>query len=250
MILTTIKDVYLALLIELNKQESPTILLEDFNYLYNKAKQNYINKRINISPIGQQVIDDLAEITVFGRALTVISINANTYPKQYKVDLPEDYLHLLRCNPEVTTQTVQEESCPTPVGNISYPITKPVTSKELSEIGNNYYLKPSFKLIYYGVNQVDRQYKLNLYCGNDTNKHISKVFVDYFRVPKTITLNEDDLYEVDDNSTILEFKPYVNQEILNELVSLVMENAIDPRLVTNKQVNQTIGLPQMLQAQQ
>jgi len=81
MILTTIKDVYLALLIELNKQESPTILLEDFNYLYNKAKQNYINKRINISPIGQQVIDDLAEITVFGRALTVISINANTYPK-------------------------------------------------------------------------------------------------------------------------------------------------------------------------
>jgi hypothetical protein len=84
---------------------------------------------------------------------------------------------------------------------------------------------------------------LNLYCGNDTNKHISKVFVDYFRVPKTITLTEDDLYEVDDNSMTLEFKPYVNQEILNELISLVMENVIDPRLVTNKQVNQTIGLP-------
>jgi len=66
---------------ETNKQESPTILLEDFNYLYNKAKQIYVNKRINISPIGQQVIDDLAEITVLGHVLTAINEDLDTYPK-------------------------------------------------------------------------------------------------------------------------------------------------------------------------
>ena len=250
MILTTIKDSYLALLIELNKQESPTILLEDFNYLYNKAIQVYANKRINISPIGQQVIDDLAELTVLGYALNNLSINNNTYPKQYNTNLPEDYFHILRCNPEVITNVIQNEICPDPIGKITFPITKPITSKALAEIGNNYYLKPSFKQIYYAINATDLQYKLNLYCGDDANKYINRVFIDYFRVPKTITLTEDDLYDSQDNSMTLEFKPYINQEILNELITLVMENILDPRLATNKQVNQSIGLPQIGQAQQ
>jgi hypothetical protein len=81
MILTTIKDVYIALLMELNKQEAPTILLEDFNYFWNKAIQSYINKRVNISPIGQQVLDDLAEITVLGYEISTIAAKTNTYPK-------------------------------------------------------------------------------------------------------------------------------------------------------------------------
>lgn len=248
MTLTTIKEVYVALLIELNKQESPTILLEDFNYLYSKAEQNYINKRINISPIGQQVIDDLGEITVLGHPITIITANNNTYPKQYICDLPEDYMHILRCNTEVTTIQLSLSTCPAPIGKITHPNTKHTTSKELAD-NNNYYLKPSFKQVYYQVNAENLQYKLNLYCGDDTTKQITKVFVDYFRVPKTITLTEDDLYEVIDNSMRLEFKPYINQEILNELVTLVMENFSDPRLVSNKQVNQTIGFPQSSQSQ-
>ena len=81
MILRTIKDVYLATLMELNKHEAPTILLEDFNYFFNKATLIYINKRINISPIGQQVLDDLAEITVLGYEISSTSIRTNTFPK-------------------------------------------------------------------------------------------------------------------------------------------------------------------------
>jgi len=97
--------------------------------------------------------------------------------------------------------------------------------------------------VYYATNANNKQYTLNLYCGEDVSKYVSKVFIDYFRVPKTITITEDDIYESVDNSMLLEFKPYINQEILNELLSLVLENFTDPRLGTNKQVNQSIGLP-------
>lgn len=47
----TAREVYEAMLIELNKVEAPSMLLEDFNYLFNKAIYQYINKRYNIYDI-------------------------------------------------------------------------------------------------------------------------------------------------------------------------------------------------------
>jgi hypothetical protein len=43
----------------LHKENAPNILLEDFNYLVNKAIYQYINKRYNIYDINQQTTDDL-----------------------------------------------------------------------------------------------------------------------------------------------------------------------------------------------
>lgn len=253
MILRTIKDVYLATLMELNKHEAPTILLEDFNYFFNKATLIYINKRINISPIGQQVLDDLAEITVLGYEISSTSIRTNTFPKQYTAILPEDYLHLLRCNPSVEIRPDKYNQLtvflPT-VRAVTFPTTQPINSSEIADIMNNYYLKPSFENIYYSLYQQNKQYKLDFYCGNDpanSIKFISKVYIDYFRVPTEIILTENDIYEQADNSQELEFKPYINQEILNQLLMLIFENITDPRLGTNSQVNQSIGLPQTLQ---
>jgi len=80
MLLRTIKDVYIALLSELNKHESPPMLIEDFNYFFNKAVQIYINKRINIASIGQQVIDDLSELLVIGYSISSLQKNDNIYP--------------------------------------------------------------------------------------------------------------------------------------------------------------------------
>nr|DAK03589.1 MAG TPA: hypothetical protein [Bacteriophage sp.] len=48
---------------------------------------------------------------------------------------------------------------------------------------------------------------------------------------------------VEDTSQVLEFPDYVCQEIINELVKLLLENASDPRLQTNLAVNQTIAMP-------
>jgi hypothetical protein len=55
----TAKEAYTYTLIEINKLEAPSLLLEDFNYLFNKAVQQYINKCYNRYEINQQTTDDL-----------------------------------------------------------------------------------------------------------------------------------------------------------------------------------------------
>lgn len=44
----TSRMVYEALLTEVNKVNAPALLLEDFNYFFNKAIGQYINKKYNI----------------------------------------------------------------------------------------------------------------------------------------------------------------------------------------------------------
>lgn len=55
----TEREFYQHSLIEINKLEAPSLLLEDFNYLANKAIQQYVNKVYNRYDINQQSTDDL-----------------------------------------------------------------------------------------------------------------------------------------------------------------------------------------------
>ena len=63
------------------------------------------------------------------------------------------------------------------------------------------------------------------------------------KTPQFIRLTQDQVDRVVDTSQVLEFPDYVCQEIVNELVMLLMENASDPRLQTNIPVNQSIANP-------
>lgn len=86
--------------------------------------------------------------------------------------------------------------------------------------------------------------RMEIRYGNDDSTFIlSKVYVDYLRSPQFIQLTQDQIDEVADNSQILEFPDYVCQEIVNETVKLLMENASDPRLQTNIPINQSIAIP-------
>lgn len=60
----TERDLYDAALIEINKLEAPSMLLEDYNYFINKAIQQYINKAYNRYEINQQATDDLSALKV------------------------------------------------------------------------------------------------------------------------------------------------------------------------------------------
>lgn len=63
------------------------------------------------------------------------------------------------------------------------------------------------------------------------------------KTPQFIRLTQDQVDRVVDTSQVLEFPDYVCQEIVNELVKLLMENASDPRIQTNIPINQTIATP-------
>lgn len=147
----------------------------------------------------------------------------------------------------------------------------------LSQIIHNYYLRPSYKNPYYYINNVNLQ---NTYPTtdnlvdvviNDLNKPVrispnrygnkskvrmeirygkdnstfklSTVYIDYLKSPQFIQLTQEQVDEVEDNSQLLEFSDYVAQEIVNELIHLLMENASDPRLQSHIPINQSIAPP-------
>lgn len=76
-----------------------------------------------------------------------------------------------------------------------------------------------------------------------------EVRIDYLKVPQHIRFTEEQLDLVEDTSQIMEFPDYVNQEIINELVTTLMAHMNDPRLGTTVQINQSIARPTQQQEQ-
>ena len=90
--------------------------------------------------------------------------------------------------------------------------------------------------------------RMEIRYGNDNKTfELKKVIVDYIKTPQYVNLTPEQVDLVEDTSQILEWPDYVCQEIINETVRLIMENASDPRLQTNAVVSQSIAPPQQTQ---
>lgn len=88
------------------------------------------------------------------------------------------------------------------------------------------------------------------YGRDDSVFVLKQVFIDYIKAPQTIRLTQEQVDLTEDTSQIMEFPDYVCQEIINELVTLVMENTADPRLQSHPIVTQSIANPVQQQAPQ
>ena len=77
----------------------------------------------------------------------------------------------------------------------------------------------------------------------------TRIYVDYLKAPQFIRLTQEQMDGVEDTSQILEFPDYVVQEIINELVKILLENASDPRLQSHIPVSQSIATPGQEQQQ-
>ena len=85
--------------------------------------------------------------------------------------------------------------------------------------------------------------------GKDNRVYkLVEVLVDYIKAPQYIRLTQEQVDITTDTSQILEFPDYVCQEIINELVTLLMERSADPRLQTQPAVSQSIANPAQQQA--
>ena len=107
----TARQVWEGMLTELSKVNAPSMLLQDFNYFFNKAINQYINKRYNIYDINQQTTDDLrvlkstafldvtkvTEVTPYAEMETFSAGKAKMFGATYETVMPLDYLHLLNC---------------------------------------------------------------------------------------------------------------------------------------------------------
>lgn len=278
----TIRELYDYALIEMNKVEAPSLLLEDFNYFMNKAVQQYINKVYNRYDINQQSSDDLRVLKATAQLQAgkeIIGRVANKDKFVYTVTLPNDYMHLLNC--VVEFEVLSPFKCYNSGDHIDFPARR-LTADMAPSILHNVYMKPDYKRPYFYINNVNldgytgetnnptdattspeidanmtdsvkpantrlanaSEVRLEIRFGDDDS--IFKpymVYIDYIKAPMFIRLTYDDITSTEDRTRILEFPDYVCFEIVNEFVKLLMENASDPRLQTNYPINQTIADP-------
>lgn len=256
-------------------------MLEDFIYFSNRAINQYVNKKYNTYEMREQESDDirvLSSTALLTPTLSTVYNGAALFSKVYEVALPDDYLHITGCVVEYTVKSS---------GYLCYPGNtkvvkgaKRLTADMFPTVSTNYYLKPSPENPYYYINNVtttniyptsdsqiaittdqnqinriaDNRYgnksKVRMeirYGFDDTTFKLSKVYVDYIKVPKYITLTQEQIDTYTDSSQLLEFPDYVCQEILNELVHIIMEYSSDPRLQSHIPISQSIsqlGQPQ------
>lgn len=378
----TARQVFEATLIELSKIQAPALKLYEFNYLFNKAINQYINKVYNVYDINQQTTDDLRVLKATAylkphkyradnapynnfksggtkTAYTGDSPNDNTTyatassylssahsqiqslnGATYEVFMPIDYLHMLNC--VCIYYVAKQKDCWDAGSYIQIPATR-LTADSWSQIVTDIYNRPSPMRPYYyihnqassitiptdpvtgdgtpsdpnpagytGTDMPARPYKVtdngidadgktttdsgkvstdkqapssnfqrtfklsqplqggtkleqtislvekptavrvanpsNVRCEirygkDDSLFQLVEVQIDYVKSPQFIRLTQEQIDLTEDTSQIMEFPDYVNQEIINELVHLVMEHSNDPRLANNIQMTNTIARP-------
>ena len=384
----TARQVFESTLIELSKTQAPSLKLYEFNYLFNKAINQYINKVYNVYDINQQTTDDLRVLkaTAFlaphkveinkdnadsavqntlaitgnrdqaktgegdSATYTAYSGQATSYLSRahrsiqslhgatYEVFLPIDYLHMLNC--VCIYYVAKTKDCWDAGSYIEIPATR-LTADSWSSIITDIYNRPSPMKPYYYIHNLNQSQKIptdprtsttigtgleeigidmasfpyqvthadggegvtdinagtaggtdissqnsnfqrtykfgeaetdrislvekpiaarigntsNVRCEirygkDDSLFQLAEVQVDYVKCPQFIRLTQEQIDLTEDTSQIMEFPDYVNQEIINELVHLVMERINDPRLSNNMQMTQSIARPTGQQAAQ
>lgn len=364
----TARQVFEATLIELSKIQAPALKLYEFNYLFNKAINQYINKVYNVYDINQQTTDDLrvlkstaylkphkyradnapynnfksggtktaytgdspSDTTTYATASSYLSFEHSQIQSlngaTYEVFMPIDYLHMLNC--VCIYYVAKQKDCWDEGSYIQIPATR-LTADSWSQIVTDIYNRPSpMRPYYYIHNQASsitiptdpvtsgqvgesnpagctgtdmpiggykvtsdkgavatntsdesgagsnfqRTFKLkngevskdislvekptavrvanpsNVRCEirygkDDSLFQLVEVQIDYVKSPQFIRLTQEQIDLTEDTSQIMEFPDYVNQEIINELVHLVMEHSNDPRLANNIQMTNTIARP-------
>ena len=336
----TSKQVYEATAIELSKVQAPALKLYEFNYYFNQAIHQFVNKIYNIYDVNQQTTDDLrvlkATATLKPTAATSTGNNAVDYLRgaTYFVDMPDDYLHLLNC---ICLYDVNKNKDCWNAGDVMVVGATKLTADSWSSVVDDVYNRPTKKRPYYYIHNQNDIYvlaademnenntevvrakgtltsqnsmlpsnketdklhtresdnfirtfdfdadndgiigktteegnitydgerfssiekpagsrhantskvRIEIRCGRDKSNifSLAAVQVDYVKAPQFIRLTQEQLDSDEDISQIMEFPDYVNQEIVNELVNLVMRKINDPSLNTHIQMTQSIARP-------
>lgn len=165
-------------MIELDKQSAPAVTLESFNYFFNKAINQFVNKQYNVgADTDQQRTDDLRVLkasailqpyekpaTLNSKAKDLLGDNldilgaanvSSIFGATYTFNLPADYLHLLNC---ICFFKVNKRiNCPYNVGDIIEKGAIKINSDAWPLIVDNLYMKPSYKRPYYYIINLNSQ---------------------------------------------------------------------------------------------
>lgn len=240
----TIRQVFEALLWELNKVSAPSIDVETFNYFFGVASDNYYKKRYNIYDSSQQTTDDLRELSatmvISPTSTPTLDIVKETFP------LPADYLHTLSMSVFWTALTSFRAIRTNEVVDF---MAERASSDQLVAIRRDHYNRPSYKKVYY----LTRTDYVEIHAGNHAQLRLKQVEFNYLRLPEKVELKETDLDDLtNDPSAVLKQGATQTYEVLKELTKLILENQGNPRLNSKIPVDQAVPSqpPQQAQAAQ
>ena len=190
----TARQVWEGMLTELSKVNAPSMLLQDFNYFFNKAISQYINKRYNIYDINQQTSDDLRVLKTTAileatqseplKALADLGAGkSKLFGATYEVILPSDYLHLLNC---VCIYKVNKKWKCYDAGDYVQFAAKRLTADSWSVIVNDYYNRPLPERPYFYIHNININNTLPTNPITDTNPNGTDLSSEYIGSPKEI----------------------------------------------------------------
>lgn len=135
----TARQSYEACLVELDKVQAPTILLDDYNYLINKVVSDYVNALLpKKESIKQEDVDRL------GPLVSSAELDVEKKGDSF-IYLPDDYLHLLSCF--CSFSEVGNGKCGN--GDVRSIPARHMNPARVQEIRVNEYLKPKATRPYY-----------------------------------------------------------------------------------------------------
>lgn len=269
----TARQVYEGVLTEMNKTEAPALLLEDFNYLFNKEIYNYVNKRYNIYDINQQTTDDLRvlkatailPVTLATSDYSTVLGTNSLYGATYEVFLPSDYLHILNCicNFEVT----KTFKCYNAGTYVQFPARR-LTGDLWSQVIQNFYMMPAYKRPYFYIHNVNTStvnptnpYVTSTNKGTDITSATTDAATNATTVvgglPKTIKIGNNDVTAVEREGEIRFGNPsavrleirYGKDNSLFELKQVFIDYLKTPQTIrlTQEQLDLTEDTSQMME---
>lgn len=159
----TARQVWEGMLTELSKTSSPSLLLHEFNYYFNKAINQYVNKCYNRYDVSQQTTDDLRvlkatailtpkQATAYGDYKDYGAGASKLFGATYEVIMPDDYLHMLNC--VCIYKMAKTHKCYNKGDYVDF-AAKRLTADSWSVIINDYYNRPLPERPYYYIHNVN-----------------------------------------------------------------------------------------------
>lgn len=184
----TSKQVYEATAIELSKVQAPSLKLREFNYFFNQAIRQFVNRVYNVYDVNQQTTDDLrvlkATATLKPEIAESTGNKAIDYLRgaTYFVNMPDDYLHLLNC---ICLFDVNKNKDCWDKGDVMIVGATKLTADSWSSVVDDVYNQPTKKQPYYYIHNQN-----NIYIEEDDQRLNSSLPTNY---------ETDKLHEVPQN---------------------------------------------------
>jgi hypothetical protein len=215
-------DAYRDTLRELDKFESPTFSIGDFNYFYPQAVSRYVDENYKFFDVMQKEVDDLRSFITASSPLTLAG-GVTTLPAQYR--------HILHLKVAMKFKVQIGKYALNQVVEF-YPDR--MKSGQKGFRFENAFTRPNHKRYYYEIIGDELRLIWNSTYA-DPNSGVN-CWVDYIKEPNLIFLNPDKTsnYSLEANNSTLQFntgstRNSVYFEIIAKCRALFLENIESPR---------------------